>query len=167
MFREGTRYYHRWTLQARPPSIRTNFAGFELYLGNYSAIPMLEVGPLGVWDGASRNVEWQVVLPEDAGIGSGVAHFVNGSVTVTRVSGTNFAGIWANRQLGVHTDQGAMVTISATVVPPNSLDLASPWSFATGDYNFVKYDQMSLYYVSVGPTGARRPDPTAAPVFVL
>jgi hypothetical protein len=153
-----------------PPAIRTNFAGVELYVGNWSAVSLMEAGSLGAWDKVAHLNDFEVILPEDAGLGTGVAHFTNGSKTVTRVSGSNFAAPWAGRKMGVRAavsaTMGRIVDIN-TVTPTTSLQLVSNWPDATGDYTYTTYNQMSFYFVPVGPTGTRRSDPTASAAIVI
>jgi hypothetical protein len=99
--------------------------------------------------------------------GVGVVHAINGSPTVTRVSGSNFivTGIWNNKKL--YGPALSLIGTISVVGSINSITLTSNFTGTTGDYVATVLNPMTFYFVSVDREGRRRVDPLSAPSVVV
>ena len=157
----GSYPYLEFSLNYTRPAAIKNYVGMHPHVVGYDGGSVAEeVGKMDRWD-QTLNQTALYRLPLETGLGNGVAHFTNGSTTVTRVSGSNFAAPWAGRKMIVDNaaNSSATVTIN-TVTPTASLTLTASWTGATGDYTYKTLNNMTWYLVQIGKNGERPGDIT-------
>lgn len=141
-----------------PPEITTNFGGVHMHYTGYETLTdPRELGPPERWDKSTGSIFFTRNLPLETGAANGTATFTNGSATVNRVSGDNFAVGHIGRIISadLSSTTGSAGYIVNGFASANQITLTTTWAEASGTYTFKVNNGMIFYCVPIGKNGER------------